>query len=87
MVFYHIETKTLIIADLFFNIPKPKSVFRRYLCSMAGIGDEPASSRLWKSMIKNSKQYSESLKTILEWDIERIITGHEMGYIVEQRVS
>jgi len=76
IVFYHIETKTLIIADLFFNIPKPKSVLRRYLCSIAGIGDEPASSRLWKSMIKDSNKYSESLRTILEWDIERIITGH-----------
>jgi len=76
VVFYHIETKTLIVADLFFNVSTPKSGFRRFLCSVAGIGDKPKSSRLWKSMIKDADEYCASLKAILEWDIDRIITGH-----------
>lgn len=79
--FFHPATRTLIVADLMFNIPQAGGLFSRMLMSMADMGGRPRPSRFWRSLIKSPELFGQSLKTILEWDFDRIVPGH--GHVIE----
>lgn len=79
--FFHEATRTLIVADLLFNIPQTSGWFSRMLMRMADMGGRPRPSRFWRSLIKSPDAFGRSLKTIREWDFDRIIPGH--GQVVE----
>lgn len=68
-VFYQSATRTLIIADLLFNIPQSGSWFTRTLLKIADMGGKPRPSRLWRTIVRtiaNSEiPFSESESSIL----------------------
>ena len=75
--FYHRPSKTLIVADLFFNLPPNVSRWTRvFLRTTGGIREFPGMSRLFRFMIKDREAFLRSIKTILEWDFERIVVAH-----------
>ena len=77
VVFFQASSGTLIVADLLFNLPKPRQLFQRILYSMADLGGEPPRpSRLWRSLIKDDKAFGRSIQRILELDFDRVIPGH-----------
>jgi len=75
-VFFHRVTRTLIIADLLFNIPDMGGWFAPILLKMAGMGGKPGPSRLWRALIKNPAEFASSLARIRDLDFDRIIPGH-----------
>jgi len=74
---FHPESKTLIVADLLFNIPESAGAFTlAFLQLISGIKTYPGNSRMFRSMIKDRDAFEGSLKDILELDFDRIIVGH-----------
>ena len=73
----HRTSRTLIVADLFFD-PDPKaSGWTHFLMSLvAGRKEGPGISRALKLATKDKVAFRQSLEKIGEWDFDRIIVGH-----------
>ena len=84
-VFCHRATRTLIVADLFFNVSLPAGGLAWCLGKLAGIGGRPKPSRLWRAMIRDRSNFRRSLCQIMELDFERIIPGH--GELIESNAK
>jgi hypothetical protein len=75
-VFFHIPTRTLIVADLVFNFQPTTgwtSFFRRHLM---GVKSSPDSARVYPLQIHDRAAYDRSVNELLTWDFTRIIVGH-----------
>lgn len=76
-VLWHRPSKTLIIADLFFNFPPTASRWTlSFLRAVAGIREYPGMSRLVRFCIKDREAFSKSLQSVLALEIDRIVVGH-----------
>lgn len=76
-VFFHRDSKTLIVADLIFHIPDSAGWFTHaFLGVISGIRQHPGSSRMFRFMVKDRAAFEVSLKNILDLDFERIVVGH-----------
>jgi glyoxylase-like metal-dependent hydrolase (beta-lactamase superfamily II) len=84
-VFYHGSTRTLIIADLMFNIAVSGGWLTRALLKIADIGGRPRPSRLWRTMIKDSSEFGLCIQQIRKLDFDRIVPGH--GEVVESNAK
>ncbi|MEM7696781.1 MAG: hypothetical protein AAF236_00065 [Verrucomicrobiota bacterium] len=73
---YHRNSKTLILADLLFNVPESSRCTRRVLRVLSGIAEYPGQSRLLRFFIRDRKAFRDSMNRLLEWDFERIVVGH-----------
>jgi len=76
-VFVHRASRTLIVADLVFNIAATaqNSVAKLFL-RLNGIYDRIGFSRIFRSLIKDRPAFSSSLDKILAQDFDRLIPGH-----------
>ena len=75
-VLYHRPSKSLIFADLAFNIPKPQPFMAALFLRLNGVYGEFRPSRLLRSAIKDKTAFRSSIETMLEWDFDQIVTGH-----------
>jgi len=80
-VFFHKQSRSLILTDLAFNIPKNTSTWSKVFFSLNGALNRFGPSRLMRSMIKHPNKFQYSLQQIMNWDFDRIILSH--GDIVE----
>jgi len=80
-VFCHRATRTLIVADLFFNVSLPSGGLAWLMGKLADIGGRPKPARIWRAMIKDPASFQGSLRRIMELDFDRIIPGH--GELIE----
>ena len=81
-VFLHQPSRSLIVADLVFNIPLRKRWLDRFFWWINGdIQGRLAPSRLYRASIEDVAAFRTSLRHILTWEFERIIVGH--GQIVD----
>jgi hypothetical protein len=75
--FYHRTSKTLIVADLLFNIPPEAGRWTHgFLRATAGIREYPGMSRLFRYCIKDRAAFAKSMRTIAALDFERIVVAH-----------
>ena len=76
-VFLHRPSKTLIVADLIFNVPDDAPLGTRLLAYVA-IGKEhhPGMPRTHALLVKDKEAFHQSLEQVLSWDFDRIIVGH-----------
>ena len=81
IVFFHKPSKSLIVADLCFNIPHDRSKLTTALAGALGVLDHMAPSRNFKIMTRNASLVRQTIKRILKWDFQRVILSH--GNIVE----
>ncbi|HVE16744.1 MAG TPA: hypothetical protein VNB29_08400 [Chthoniobacterales bacterium] len=81
-VFFHPESRTLIVADLAFNFG-PHEPFWTELMLKAAIGNEhdPGMSRPFLATITDEAAFRRSMDEMLEWDFDRVIVGH--GDVIE----
>ena len=95
LVFNHKPTKTLVEADLLFNLPATEQMsktgvsatsgfFTRFFCSINGT----QGSAIWQKRLiwyaisaADRKGYNESIGKIAKWDFDRIIPCH--GDVIE----
>lgn len=75
--FYHRPSKTLIIADLFFNLPPESGAWTLgFMRVMAGIRRYPGMSRLFRLCIKDRAAFTASMREIAGLDFEQIVVAH-----------
>jgi len=84
-VIYHRPSKSLIVADLAFNLKRGSDFATRCFEKMAGIYDHFAASRLFQSFIRDQKLFGKSIARILELDFQQIIMGHGQVQAVEAK--
>lgn len=95
IVLYHKTDKTLIQADLLFNLPSneqyskhnvdPSNIWTRIfqIFTQTSPGYEKSQQRfIWYAMAKDKPSFNESVKRISGWDIQRIIPCH--GDVIEK---
>lgn len=74
-VFLHVASRTLIVADLMFNLDPPD--FRsRLLLRLNGALGRPTPSRMFKMAIRDRAAFRGSLDAVLAWGFDRVIVGH-----------
>jgi len=75
VVFLHVPSRTLIVADLLFNLNPPD--FRsRLLLRLNGALARPTPSRMFRMAIRDKAAMRASVDEVLTWDFDRIIVGH-----------
>jgi glyoxylase-like metal-dependent hydrolase (beta-lactamase superfamily II) len=81
IVFHHLPSRSLIVADLLFNLSEKDAWITRTMGSLV-IGPLPGCRfpRLYRP-VTNLRRLRETVQRILHWDFDRIIVGH--GAIVE----
>jgi hypothetical protein len=80
-VFFHKESRTLIVTDLIFNLSGLELNLKNFIFKLFGTFNRPACSRLLHVFVKDKKLFKASLNKILEWDFDRIVMAH--GNIIE----
>ena len=74
---YHRPSKTLIVADLIFNLPPDVGSWSQlFLRATAGIKEFPGMSRLFRFMIKDRSAFASSMETIAARDFDRLVVAH-----------
>lgn len=82
VVFYHGESRTLIVTDLCFNFDPAPSGWTGFFLRLAGAHGRLAVSRLMRSLLKDREKVRASVAKVLEWDFEKIVVTH--GEIVRE---
>ncbi len=80
--FFHQPTRTLLLADLCFNIPDRRSFSTRLIARFLGVLNKVAPSRAFRTSVTDKDACRASVRRILEWDFDRIILSH--GDMVER---
>lgn len=75
-VFVHRASRTLIIADAFFNLPRASGVWTRFMLRAAGMGGRPRPSRLFRTLVRDRAAFVGSVERVAGHDFERIVPGH-----------
>lgn len=77
VVFYHRFSRSVIVADLLFNISQNDARVTRAL-ARAVIGPYPGCrvARLYRPFILNRSRFRASIERIFEWDFNQIVVGH-----------
>lgn len=77
VVFCHLPSRTLIVADLCFNISsRNASLMTKVAAKGLGVLDEMAPSRAFKAATNDKDALRASIRRVLEWDFERVILSH-----------
>ena len=86
IVFYHRRSRSLIVADLLFNLSEKDAWITRALGSLV-IGRFPGGrfARLYRPVVTDRRRMSEAVERILDWDFDQIIVGH--GAVVENNAK
>jgi hypothetical protein len=82
VVFYHPYSRSLIVADLLFNLSQKDAWITRAMGSLV-IGPYPGCrfARLYRPAVTNRRRMRAVLEQILDWDFDQIVVGH--GAVVE----
>ena len=81
--FFHRPSRTLIVADVLFNVGSEMSAWTRLLLRLvAGLKGGPGVSRIFRKLaIRDPAALRASLRKVLEWDFDRVIVAH--GNVIE----
>jgi hypothetical protein len=74
---FHRPSRTLILADLMFNLgPLSPPWTRCFFRWMAGIRQYPGMSRFFRLCIRDRHAFATSITQMMAWDFDRVIFGH-----------
>ncbi len=78
VVFYHPESKTLILTDLLFNFPKDLSPGFKLFLRLFGLYGGPKVSKLeYYVFLKDREKARESALKVLSFDFDRVLLAHK----------
>jgi len=72
----HIPSATLILTDLAFNIHNVKGIWSNIFFKLYGAHGKFGPTHLMKFIIKDKVAFSQSIKTILNYDFDKVIVSH-----------
>ncbi len=75
-IFFHKESKTLIVTDLVMNFHHQTSLWERLMLSYLGTYKKLGCSKLFRAGIKDKKVFQRSIYKIYSLDFETIIMSH-----------
>ncbi len=76
-VVFHSPSRTLIVADLFFDFGPDESAWTNFLMLLAvGKHHHPGVPRPLRMSVKDKEAFQGSLATMMAWDFDRLIPGH-----------
>lgn len=85
-VFLHVPSRSVIVTDLVFNLPKDGHNFiSRMMFNMVGVRGRYAQSKLWRWLAQDPKALGQSVQQMLKWDFERVIPAH--GAVLEHNAK
>ena len=76
VVFFHKPSRSLICSDFVFNIREESNLVMKICWYLAGAYKNFGQDIVWRMMIKDKKETTESINNILNWEFERIIMAH-----------
>ena len=82
VVFFHPESRTLILTDLAFYIDADSPALTRFAFLLLGGYGRFGPTLLERVLIRDRKAAAESLERILSWDFERVVLAH--GRLLER---
>jgi hypothetical protein len=77
-VLFHVRSRTLVVADLFFSFPAETRGWARFFARRI-MGLPPSLfgvSRFFRMLINDNDAFERSMKRMLEWDFERVVVAH-----------
>jgi hypothetical protein len=80
-VFYHVQSRTLVLTDLCFNLHEANSLFARIMLTVYGIYKKFGPSKAVAIFMGDKKRLRSHVDKITSWPIERVIVAH--GEILE----
>jgi hypothetical protein len=81
VVLRHRASRTLIVADLLFNLPRGRTWSQRSWRRLNGVEGRPATSRMFRMLVRDRFALARSIDRILRWDFDRLVVGH--GEVIE----
>jgi len=81
VVFFHKDSRTLLVTDLVFNYPPTGGFWIRLYRKLEGCDGRFVVARLIKLLVRDRKALKRSCDRILQWDFDRIIVTH--GEVLE----
>lgn len=81
VVFFHPASRTLVLTDLAFNVPKGRREGARIFLWLSGAEGRFGPHRFVRFMTRDRKAARASLERILAWDFDRVIVSH--GEVLE----
>lgn len=76
LVFLHLESSTLIVSDLCFNLVEAQGLGAWIVLHLFGTYRRFGVSRLWLSYIKDREAFCRSLDTLFTFSFDTIVPGH-----------
>lgn len=75
-VFLHRPSRSLMVADLVFNVVKPATFTTALLLTLTGTRGRLASSRAWRFATKDRAAFKRSLEAVIELTPQRLLPCH-----------
>jgi hypothetical protein len=76
VVFFHKTSKSLLVADLCFNLVSPEGWLAPILLRAFGTYKRFNISRMLLSYVKDKDQFRQSMRQLMQWNFENIIMAH-----------
>ena len=76
VVLFHRPSRTLIVADLFFNYRPAKSLFVRLVRLIEDCDGKFVVPRFLRLLVRDRAALRRSLDCVLAWDFERVVMAH-----------
>lgn len=81
LVLLHRESRTLLVADYFFNIQDAEGILTPLILRMTGSYKKATQSKLWRRMTKDKAAMAASARAVLALDYQRVVMCH--GAVVD----
>lgn len=86
VVFFHSKSRTLILTDISFNVPKPSGLMKGLFWEFAGLG-KLGPSNFGKLLVRNKNEWQQFLAVLKDWDYHRVIMSHgTIAYPIDRQV-
>ena len=79
-VFFHVRSRTLVVADLFFSFPAAIDGWGRFFARRI-MGLPPSLfgvSRFFRMLVNDKDAFQRSIRTMLAWDFDRVVVAHRV---------
>ena len=87
VVFLHRPSRTLIVADLVFNVRHAEGWATNLVLRTMGTRGRLGQSRLWHFYARDRAAVRSSVEEILRWDFDRILPGHGEPFAGDARAA
>lgn len=76
VVFYHAESRSLVITDLAFHFDRTSAALTQAIAKLIGVYDKLQLTILEKWLIQDKAAMAVAVRSILAWDFDRVIMAH-----------